>query len=356
MGVSQLLSVPYALHAKTAETITGSMNEADPVFLASPSHGISNENVSNWNTSYTWGDHEGLYKPASYNPTWSEILYIPFNLLGATNHQMIRYNETTGKWVNWTPNYIVSESQDIEDVLTLSNNANNKKLLNINQQGIGTANPNQSAALEIQSTSQGFLPPRMTTSQIHSIANPAEGLVVYNLENKTLNVFDATNWVDMSGNPALKIGNTYQSGIIFYIDGTGYHGYVCNVNDIIQTQWGCDSIEIGIMGSFGVDVGTGLQNTLDIVSQCQSAFYAALLCYDLILDNYQDWFLPSQSELMLMYTNLHLNGIGNFSDGPYWSSTEVDIENAIGVDFGSGSVSTILKDENTVFVRAVRAF
>lgn len=32
MGTSQLLSVPYALHAKTAETVTGTITETDPVF------------------------------------------------------------------------------------------------------------------------------------------------------------------------------------------------------------------------------------------------------------------------------------------------------------------------------------
>jgi uncharacterized protein (TIGR02145 family) len=33
-GTSQLLSVPYALHAKTAETVTGGITEADPAFTA----------------------------------------------------------------------------------------------------------------------------------------------------------------------------------------------------------------------------------------------------------------------------------------------------------------------------------
>ncbi len=33
-GTAQLLSVPYALHAQTAESITGSINETDPVFNA----------------------------------------------------------------------------------------------------------------------------------------------------------------------------------------------------------------------------------------------------------------------------------------------------------------------------------
>ncbi len=34
-GVSQLLSVPYALHAKTAETVTGALDETDPLFSQS---------------------------------------------------------------------------------------------------------------------------------------------------------------------------------------------------------------------------------------------------------------------------------------------------------------------------------
>ena len=37
-----------------------------------------------------------------------------------------------------------------------------------------------SAQVAIDSTTKGFLPPRMTTTQINAIASPAEGLVVYN--------------------------------------------------------------------------------------------------------------------------------------------------------------------------------
>jgi hypothetical protein len=41
-GISQLLSVPYALHAKTAETVTGGISETDPVFSVwDKSSGIS---------------------------------------------------------------------------------------------------------------------------------------------------------------------------------------------------------------------------------------------------------------------------------------------------------------------------
>jgi hypothetical protein len=48
-GVSQLLSVPYALHAETAETIAGGINETDPVFGASVASVITAANINNWN-------------------------------------------------------------------------------------------------------------------------------------------------------------------------------------------------------------------------------------------------------------------------------------------------------------------
>jgi hypothetical protein len=47
MGTTQLLSVPYALHAKTADIVS----ETDPVFIASPSFGITGASITNWNTA-----------------------------------------------------------------------------------------------------------------------------------------------------------------------------------------------------------------------------------------------------------------------------------------------------------------
>ncbi len=46
--------------------------------------------------------------------------------------------------------------------------------------GIGINTPTTSAKLEILSTSQGFLPPRMSNTQMNAIASPATGLMVYN--------------------------------------------------------------------------------------------------------------------------------------------------------------------------------
>nr|WP_233164830.1 hypothetical protein [Pedobacter sp. ASV28] len=47
------------------------------------------------------------------------------------------------------------------------------------QVGVGTTTPNASSMLEIQSTTKGLLPPRMTSAQRTAIATPATGLIVY---------------------------------------------------------------------------------------------------------------------------------------------------------------------------------
>jgi hypothetical protein len=47
------------------------------------------------------------------------------------------------------------------------------------QVGIGTTSPNASAVLDLTSTSQGFLPPRMTQDQRNAIVSPAAGLMVW---------------------------------------------------------------------------------------------------------------------------------------------------------------------------------
>ena len=106
-----------------------------------------------------------------------------------------------------------------------------------NNVGIGTTKPDQSAALEVSSTTQGFLPPRVTLQQRNAIQNPVAGLLVYQSdfisgtyqfdgkEWKNLgvsagssSVADANNW-GLQGNnvnPAFEyIGTTNNQPIIF---------------------------------------------------------------------------------------------------------------------------------------------
>ena len=59
---------------------------------------------------------------------------------------------------------------------------------------INTATPNASAALQADSTTQGFLPPRMTTAQRTAIVSPAAGLIVYDTDTNKSYTYDGTAW------------------------------------------------------------------------------------------------------------------------------------------------------------------
>lgn len=50
------------------------------------------------------------------------------------------------------------------------------------------------AILQIDSTSQGILPPRMTTTDRDAITSPAEGLTIYNTSNHALEFYNGTSW------------------------------------------------------------------------------------------------------------------------------------------------------------------
>ncbi len=63
------------------------------------------------------------------------------------------------------------------------------------QVGIGTTTPDASAAFEIESTTQGLLPPRMTTVQRDAISNPAQGLTIYNTDANCMETYNGVRWM-----------------------------------------------------------------------------------------------------------------------------------------------------------------
>lgn len=65
--------------------------------------------------------------------------------------------------------------------------------------GIGTTNPDPSAALDINSTEKGLLVPRMTTAQRDAIVNPAIGLIILNMDDKCVDIYNGTVWIKNCG-------------------------------------------------------------------------------------------------------------------------------------------------------------
>lgn len=65
---------------------------------------------------------------------------------------------------------------------------------------VGTTTDVASSKLTVESTTQGFLPPRMTTTQKNAIASPASGLWVYDNTLNASNYYNGTTWVDRGSN------------------------------------------------------------------------------------------------------------------------------------------------------------
>ena len=151
---------------------------------------------------------------------------------------------------------------------------------------------------------------------------------------------------------AVSIGDTHQGGIIFYLNANG-GGLIAAPSDLDPTQWGCYGTLIGT--NSGIE--TGAQNTIDIEAGCTTFGTAADVCANLTLGGYSDWFLPSKDELNEIYVNLYLQELGGFTSGHYWSSTELDNNDAWNLSFGDGIQFSFNKNNSDhCYVRAIRAF
>src|SRR6266446_9869851 len=73
--------------------------------------------------------------------------------------------------------------------------------------GIGTTTPNSSSILEVKSTTQGVLIPRMTKTQRTAIASPATGLLVFQTDGKAGFYFwNGTKWMILQKSDPLTAG------------------------------------------------------------------------------------------------------------------------------------------------------
>jgi len=138
-----------------------------------------------------------------------------------------------------------------------------------------------------------------------------------------------------------------------------------------QALWGCYGTPIS--GAAGTAIGTGKQNTTDIVNGCvTSDITAAELAAGYSHNTLDDWFLPSKDELNALCKwaygdttyavcnnggpgGLSLTGVGGFSPVSYWSSSESDDYDAWFQSFNFGFQSLSFKS-STPYVRPVRAF
>jgi len=185
----------------------------------------------------------------------------------------------------------------------------------------------------------------------------------YHFRAKAVNQAGTTYGNDIEFTTAFGLAEAHGGGFIIWLDETGEHGLIAAETDqstgiIWDNGTNCKKTNVT-----STALGRGQSNTTRIVSTLGLGNYPAKICDDLVLNGYNDWFLPSLLELDCLCKALSASDKKYSLKGHfYWTSSEA-IESE-GTQSCSAWVQNIYtseqrtwyKDDNTPFVRAVRAF
>jgi hypothetical protein len=317
-GVSQLLSVPYALHAKTAE-ITGPVIETDPTYTASQAAKITASDIAK--LSNLSGKNTGDQDLTGLATTSS-----------VTTGLNLKVDKVAGKGLS-TEDYTTAEKTKLAGIATGAE---------VNVQ----ANWNQTTT-----TADDYIRNKPT---IPTAADGSETKITAGT-NVTISGSGTTASpyvVNSTGGTTRSIGQFYQGGKIFWLDATGQHGLIAATADQSEgIQWYNGTFTTTNAVRDGI--GAGMYNTERIIAIQGVGSYAAQICANYKGGGYGDWYLPSKHELNLLY--LQKDVVGGFKSGYYWSSTERSDKVAELQHFVHGSQDTSAK-QHTDRVRAIRAF
>jgi hypothetical protein len=152
--------------------------------------------------------------------------------------------------------------------------------------------------------------------------------------------------------PIYAIGDAGPAGgIVFHVTDGGLHGLEAAAVDQAPTHWGCSGTKLP--GANGTVVGTGKQNTADIIAGCNETTAASVAA----AYGPAGWYLPSKDELNLLYSQKVAGVVVGFASLYYWSSSQgSDDDDAWIQYFGTGDQFDSFGKSGAEGVRAVRAF
>ncbi|MCT4600220.1 MAG: phage tail protein, partial [Marinifilaceae bacterium] len=120
---------------------------------------------------------------------------------------------------------------------------------------IGNGGLSPSSILELESTSQGFLPPRMTTAQRQAINSPEKGLMVFDNDLNSLFTYNGTQWVSAEAS-----ANTWNvSGNTTIDETTDFIGSVNAADVVVKTQ-NTEVMRVTKEGRVGIGTAGGTIN------------------------------------------------------------------------------------------------
>lgn len=163
------------------------------------------------------------------------------------------------------------------------------------------------------------------------------------------------------------------NGIIAYDKGVYSNGWryiEVAQNDLIIEEWGC--INSSVTNALFDETGSGFQNTVAIVNhhnELTNYYTNPLICstqnngtlsaksaLNLSNNPFLIWSIPSIDELMHLYTNLHIENIGNFNDSNYWSSSESSNSSVKCINFTNGEITILEKNLAGIRTRPIHYF
>jgi len=128
--------------------------------------------------------------------------------------------------------------------------------------------------------------------------------------------------------PIYKIGDTGPAGgIIFYDKGNNRNGWryleAAPENTERETFMAGDSPYS--LGNTNL-AGDGFENTQNMMKSIEKkgggVNSAPYYCTNLVVNGFNDWYIPSLDEIAIMYANLHSNNLGKFKQRDYWHSSQ----------------------------------
>jgi TolB-like protein len=161
---------------------------------------------------------------------------------------------------------------------------------------------------------------------------------------------------------AYKIGDTGPAGgIVFYDKGNSLGGW--RFLEAAPASTEVTASHYYLVSGTSRKVGDGYENTRKFIEEFNQKGgginTAPWLCNELNIKGYSDWYLPSLDELLYMYNNLYLNGIGELNSTNYWSSySGSGLSGIYYLKFSDGSENwaSVWGVDNKYQVRAIRRF
>lgn len=215
----------------------------------------------------------------------------------------------------------------------------------VNSSGMAAAT---SAILDVSSTTQGMLVPRMTASQRGIISSPVTGLLVYQTDGATgFYFYDGSSWISLStpANATLQ-GNSFNgSSQLVQTNGSGQLPAIsgANLTNINASNLSSGTVPTARLGSGSATSGTYLRG--DGTWSTPSGGGGGSSTLDLVATFTGSLSIGPGSTAVIGFNNVITSpSVGSFSSGTYTVGTSGNyiITATLGIDAGTQISNTVM--------------